>query len=278
MQKTAFLFVFVACLLSPAREAEPAPQRVPARVGLVLIASAQDGFALAVDGSSLNADGRVSQEQKLFQLGKQGALALAGAVSIQDPVGGRMRGEVNLARIAAAWVAAHPDADLESANREVNAAIAGELNKFLATRDPGAARGTFKFGVIAAGHGADQPLLITTRYFMPAAKGKPARAEQTSATTKPGDLRIFGSSAVPAEILSGKNAAFKAFRDDPSVAKLHSAQKASLTAHDYVGLFDAILQAAESAQGRKLDGKRAIVAGPNHFATLTSTAGYISMH
>ena len=276
MHKTAIRFV-LACLLSPAREAASATHHVPARVGLVLIAAAQDGLALAADGSSINADGRISQEQKLFQLGKQGALALTGAVSIQDPVGGRVRGEINVARIAAAWLAAHGDAELETANREVNAAIAAELNKFLAARDPGAAAGMFKFGVIAAGYSAGKPSLIITSYFMPGTKGKPARAEQSSAAPAPGDLWIFGSSAAPAEILSGKNVAFNTFREEPGAAKFHSAQKASLTAHDYVGLFQAMLQAAQSAQGKKLDNKRAIVAAPNQFATLTPTAGYISM-
>jgi len=278
MQKTAFLFVLVACLLSPAREPQSSTHRVPARVGLVLIAAAQDGLALAADGSSLNADGRVSQEQKLFQLGKQGALALTGAVSIQDPVGGRVRGEINVARIAAAWVAAHGDADLETANREVNATIAAEFNKFLSARDPGAAAGTVKFRVMAAGYSAGKPSLIVTTYFMPGTKGKPARTVQTSVAPKPGDLWIFGSSAAPAEILSGKNAAFRTFREEPGVARFHSAQKSSLTAPDYVGLFQAMLQAAESAEGRKLDGKLAIVAAPNQFATVTPNAGYISAH
>src|SRR5262245_14910966 len=185
MHKTAFLFVFVACLLSPSRNVPSSTHRVSARVGLVLIAAAQDGFALAADGSSLNADGRVSQEQKLFQLGKQGALALTGAVSIQDPVGGRVRGEINVARIAAAWVAVHGEADLETANREVNVAIAAELNQFLSARDSGAAAGTVKFRVMAVGYSAGKPSLIVTTYFMPGTKGKPARTEQTSVAPEP---------------------------------------------------------------------------------------------
>jgi hypothetical protein len=273
MQRIALAFILFAGL-SPARDVDPAYHRVPARVGLLLIAAVSDGLALGADGSSLNADGRVSQEQKLFRLGKQGALALSGTVSLQDPIGVRERGEVNVARIAAAWVGAHPDADLETANRDLNAAVAAELNKFLATRDPGAAAGTFRFGVIAAGYSAGKPLLVTTKYFMPATKGKPARAEQTSVTLQPGDLWISGSSAVPGAVVAANATALRSFRDEPAAAKFRSGQKSTLTPQDYLGLFDVILRAAESDQGKKLDGKRAIAAPPNRFAMVTATGGF----
>ncbi|MGZ7073972.1 MAG: hypothetical protein ACXVKL_16145, partial [Candidatus Angelobacter sp.] len=59
------VLIFLTCLVATARESAPAPHVVPAKVGLVLIAATRQGFALAADGSSLNADGRVSQEQRL---------------------------------------------------------------------------------------------------------------------------------------------------------------------------------------------------------------------
>lgn len=114
MHKT--FIIFLASLLATATES-PAPHVVPAKVGLVLIAATRQGFALATDGSSLNADGRVSQEQRLFQAGKQGAIMIAGSVSTQDPIGKRVREEVNIGRIASRWLAAHPDADLQTADR-----------------------------------------------------------------------------------------------------------------------------------------------------------------
>lgn len=262
------MLIFLFCLLAPAREGDSTPHIVPAKVGLVLIGTTQDGFVLATDGSSLNADGRVSQEQKLFQLGKNGALALSGTVSIQDPIGGRVREEVNVARIAAAWSAAHPEADVQTAEREINSEIAAALNKYLSTRDPGAERGRFKFGVIVAGFNDDKPVLAITKYFLPTIKGKPARTERTSAYTHSGDLWIFSNSSVPDEILAGKTNGLKAFKNEPAAEKFRSAPKAGLSEQEYVNLFDSILRAAESDEGKKLDGKRAIVASPNRFATV----------
>ncbi len=276
MRNTTLLLIFFAGLLAHASESAPAPHLVPARVGLVLIGATPEGFALATDGSSLNADGRVSLEQKLFQAGKHGALALAGSVSIQDPIGRRIREEVNIARIAGAWLAAHPDVDIQTADREVNAAVAAAVNKFLSTRDPGAQRGVFKFGIVAAGFVDGKPAVIATRYFLPAAKGKAMRMERTSTPTKPGDMRIFGSSSVPMELLTGKSNTLKNLKTDPAVRKFRSSPNASLADQDYLTLFDHILRAAESAQGKKLDGKRAIVAPPNRFATITSKDGFAS--
>src|SRR5689334_2658376 len=155
MHKKTLFFILLMCLLAQGREGVSTPHVVPAKVGLAMIGATQDGFALAADSSSLNADGRVSQEQKLFQVGKLGALAFTGTVSIQDPIGKRVRGEINIARIAGAWLAAHSDVDLQTANRDLNTTFAAELNKFLSTRDPGAERGAFKFGVIIAGFSED---------------------------------------------------------------------------------------------------------------------------
>jgi hypothetical protein len=273
MHKMVLLFTFLACLLSTARTAS-APHVVPAKTGLILIGAGQEGFALASDGGSLNADGRVSQEQKLFQAGKQGALALAGAVSIQDPVGKRVREEVNIARIAGAWLAAHPDVDIQTADREVNAAVTTAMNKFLSTREPGAAGGAFKFAIIAAGFVDGKPTVIATRYFMPGTKGKAMRTEHTSTQAKAGDIWIYSRSSVPLELMTGKSKSLEQLKSDPAIQKFRSAPNPSLGVQDYVALFDRTLRASESDQGKKLDGKRAIVAPPNRFATLTSKEGF----
>jgi hypothetical protein len=274
MRKTTLLLVFLAWLFAPARDTEPAPHVVPAKVGLVLIGVTQGGFALAADGSSLNADGRVSQEQRLFQAGKQSVLAIAGSVSIQDPTGKRVREEVNIGRIAGAWLAAHPGVDTQTADHEINSAVAAAVNKFLSSRSPGAESGAFKFGIVAAGFLDGKPAVIATRYFMPGVKGKPVRSERTSAPAKAGDMWIFGSSSVPAVLLTGKPNTLEKFKADPVVKKFRSSSNTGLVTDDYLSLFDHILRAAESDQGRKLDGRRAIVAPPNRFATLTAKDGF----
>src|SRR4029077_2988200 len=143
--------------------------------------------------------------------------------------------------------------DSHTANRARAARIAAHLNKFLSTRDPGAERGAFKFGVIMAGFSDGKPVLITTRYFMHALKGKPARAEQTSTALQAGEFWTFGSSAVAEEISAGKTNALKTFKEEAAVKQFRSAQKPSLTAQDYINLFGTTLRAAESEEGKKLD-------------------------
>jgi hypothetical protein len=272
MYKT--ILIFVVCLLATARESVPAPHVVPAKVGLVLIGATRQGFALATDGSSLNADGRVSQEQRLFQAGKHGAIMIAGSVSTQDPVTKRVREEVNVGRIVGPWLASHPDADIQTADREVNAAVAAAMNKFLSTRSAGAESGAFKFGIIAAGSVDGKPTLIATRYFMPGPKGKAMRAERTSSVAQTGEIWIFSRSSVPLELLSGKSNTLEQFRGDPAVKKFRSSQNSNFAEQDYLALFDRMLKSSESDQGKKLDGKRAIVAPPNRFATVTSKDGF----
>ena len=261
MQKTALLFAFLACLSATAREGTAIPHVIPAKIGLVLIGATQEGIALATDGSSLNADGRVSQEQKIFQLGKNGALALAGTVSIQDPIGGPVREEVNIARIAGAWAAGHPDADLQTANRELNSEITAAVNKFSSTRDPGAGRGQFKFSTIIAGFNEGKPMLITTTYFLPTVKSRPWRTEQKPAAVRPGDIWIFGNSAAAADTINGK-------------IKGKGETGANRSIADCIKLFDFTLAAAESPEGKKRDGKHAIVAAPNRFASVSREGGF----
>jgi hypothetical protein len=83
MQKT--VLIFLVCLLAAASENAPTPHVVRTRVGLVLVGATRQGFALATDGSPLNADGRVSQEQRLFQAGKQSAIMIAEASPLRTP-------------------------------------------------------------------------------------------------------------------------------------------------------------------------------------------------
>src|SRR5258708_39426203 len=94
----------------------------PGRVGMVMVANTSDGFALAADSASTNADGTLSTVPKLLPAGKNGAVLFAGAVSIQDPVGRPVREEVNVARVATAWLDSHRDAALQTAEPELDAA------------------------------------------------------------------------------------------------------------------------------------------------------------
>ena len=272
MHKT--LLIFVVCVLAAASERLPAPHVVPAKVGMVLIGATRQGFALATDGSSLNADGRVSQEQRLFQAGKQGAILIAGSVSTQDPIGGRVREEVNVGRIASQWLAAHPDSDLQTADRELNAAVTAAMNKFFFTRSAGAKSGAFQFAILAAGFADGKPTLIATSYFMPTAKGKAMRTERTSAVAQAGEIWIYSRSSVPLKLLAGKSNTLEQFRSDPAVEKFRTSQNSDLAEQDHLALFDRILKASESDQGKQVDGKRAIVAPPNRFATVTLKDGF----
>ncbi|HEV7522732.1 MAG TPA: hypothetical protein VGP89_16635 [Candidatus Angelobacter sp.] len=268
------LLISLVCLLATARESSPTPHVVPAKVGLVLIGATPQGFALAADGSSLNADGRVSQEQRLFQAGKNGAIVIAGSVSVQDPVTKRVREEVNIGRVTGQWLATHPDPDLQTADREINVAVAAAMNKFLTTRSLGAESGAFKFAIITAGSVDGKPTLIATRYFMPGTQRKAMRAEHTSSVAQPGEIWIYSRSSVPLELLAGKSKTLEQFRGDAAVRKFRSSQTSGLAEQDYLTLFDRILKASESDQGKKLDGKRAVVAPPNRFATVTSKNGF----
>jgi len=273
MKKTLLLLVCLGVSLSPAQTATPTFHLVPAKVGLVLLGAAHDGFAIATDGASLNADGRVSQEQKLLQAGKQAALAIFGTVSVQDPVGRPVREEVNISRTAAAWLAAHPDADLQTISREANSAVLAAVNQFFATRDPGAAHGEFKFGIVVAGLSQGNPMVITTRYFLPAAKGKALRTEQTSTVARPGNVWLFGNSSAAKGLLAGSSSALAPFRTEDAVRKFHVERQKS-GAMDMAAAFQVIVRAAESDDGKKLDGKRAIVAPPERIATITLKEGF----
>ncbi len=274
MSKNILVF-FCLALLAPARETTHPPTVFPGRDGLLLLATAHDGFALAADGSSRNADGTISEARKIFPVASHGAIALAGTVSIQDPLGRPFREEVNIARIAETWLNAHPAAEIKIANREINVLAAASLNKFFATRDPGVSGGKYKFAVIVAGHAEGKPILIVTRYFIPKAKGQLAREEKTSGPVLPGSLMVFGSTKVQTELVAGKSDALKEFKGEPSVKLFRSSRPADASVQEYAALFDTILRAAESDEGTRFVGGQSIVGPPNRIATVTTKDGFV---
>src|SRR5262245_37924592 len=191
-------------------------------VGLTLMTLTGDGFALAVDGAQANADGTLSQVQKLFPVGKNGALVLAGTVSIQDPVDRPVREELNVPNIADGWLKTHPDADIETAAREINGQIAEATKKFFSTRNPGVAAGKYAFAVIFTGFASSKPWASATRYFTPVSKGRPMRTEPAAMALRPGEIQVFGNTRVEQELISGTSPALKKFKAEASIKELRS--------------------------------------------------------
>jgi hypothetical protein len=244
-------------------------------VGLTLVTHTSDGFALATDGAQANADGTLSQVQKLFPVGKNGALVLAGTLSIQDPVDRPVREELNVATISDGWLKTHPGADIETAAREINAQIAEATKKFFSTRNPGTAPGKYAFAVIFAGFTNSNPLFSETTYFMPAVKGAPMRAEQTLRALPPGKIQVFGSSKVERELIRGTSTALKEFKAEAPTRRFRSQRSDQPTLQDYLDLFDVILRATESEQGKTLTGGRLTAAPPNRLAMVTAKDGFM---
>lgn len=269
MPVIVLLLVWITSLATPTRETAPAARVFPSSAGLIFISSANDGIAVAADGASFNADGTVSQAQKLFPVGKAGAVAIAGSVSIQDPVTRPVREEVNVSRIAAAWLDSHPDATLDVAAKEINAAVAEATAKYFSTRPPGADMGGFKFALIFSGLADGKPVIKATRYYMPLAKGKAMHSEPVAGEIKTGQLWILGQSRVAQALLANSSPSLAKFRAEVSIRKLHSSRPAELTAQDYVNAFDAMLRATESNEGRKMIVGKAAVAPPNKLAIIS---------
>jgi hypothetical protein len=270
--------IFLACLLSSLALAGQTAERVhvfPDRTGLVLFASTHEGFAVATDGAQANADGTASEVQKLFQVGKYGAIALAGSVSIQDPIDRPVREEVNASRIVKAWLDSHPDAGLDLANREINSLVSQTVTKFFSSRNPGAQAGKYAFAILSVGFVDGKPLTAGNRYFIPLSKGKPARAERISATASSEFVWGHSRMSVVTELLGGKSAALKEFKSEPSVKKFHSSAHQSLSTQDFVNLFDTILRAAESEEGKKFDHGSSVVAQPNRLAIIFQKDGFV---
>lgn len=250
------------------------PHIIPGRVGVVLIAASSDGVAVATDGAQFNADGTSSEVQKLFRAGKQGAILLAGNVSIQDPVDRPVREEVNVARIAKGWLDSHPDATMETAFSEINNLVLQTLTKFFSARKPGTQAGKYLFNVI----GVDGNKLLKTNqnYFMPVARGKAPRTEKTSGSLKAGEIEGHGGEAILSELVSGRSTTFKKFRAEPAMKKFLDSNKGEgLSAEDFIGVFDVALTAAESEEGKKLSHGTSIVSPPNRLAIISTKDGFV---
>ncbi|HET7873612.1 MAG TPA: hypothetical protein VFL42_13930 [Terriglobales bacterium] len=257
--------IALACIATAFAQSPSAGQRVVlfgGKTGLVLIAAARDGFAIATDGAQSNADGTISQAEKLFAIGKEGAVAIAGAVSVQDPVTRPVREEFDVAGMVGAWVDSHPEASLDSAIREISTMVSNNANRFFAARVSQKDAGQYKFTLVFAGYNGDKPVLTGTRYYMPLAKGKPMKIVPITAEIKAGKLFVFGPGAVADQLLSGTSTSLKKFAAEAAVKKYRSLRAGQLTAQDLGQLFRVILQATESPEGRKLSGK--IFVAPPH--------------
>lgn len=264
---------FLLCLTALSAQSRPhaQPHLYPGRTGLTLIALGDNGFAVAADGAQLNADGTVSEVKKVFQIGKTGAVVLAGNVSLQDPVTRPVRGEFNAARITELWLNAHPDVTFEIASRELSTVISQAGGHFFAHRSPGSQAA--KFTLVFLDYEGGKPSFSGWRYFMPTAAGQPMRNEKITPAMQPGEIWMFGLVKLSQELLTGNSRAVKALKDHSSIAKIRSS-RAERSAENFAAAFDAMLRAAESPQGGKFQSARAVIGPPNRVATITEERGF----
>jgi hypothetical protein len=270
--KAAFLVIaFFACRSVFGQNAHV----IPGGEGLVLVAATRDGLVLATDSAMRNADATLSLSPKILPSGQYAAVLIAGAVSIQDPIDRPVREEINIARIAAAWLDSHHDADPHAAAIAIQAGVGEAMTAFFSTRDPGKQHGQYKFTVISVGFTYGKPQVIATKFFMPVALGKAARTESTSSEGNPGDIWVFGGSKVEQELVRGTASVLKAYKVAPSVQQFRGGHPENMSAQDFLDLFGIILQAAESEEGKNLEGDRPVIGPPNRFATITLKDGFI---
>ena len=271
MMKLIALFLsLIATGLQPHVTPHP-PHLYAGRNGLTLVGLAQDGFVVAADGAQLNADGTTSEVQKVFPLGKTGAVVLAGKISTQDPVTRPVREEFNAARVAELWLKAHPDSTFDTANGELTSLISESANRFFTQRKPGRGAGAYNFTLLLLNYADGKATLSGFRYFTAAIDGKPMRIERIDSVPNRGDLWMFGLIKVPQEILAGSTASFEKIKGDTAVAKFRSAGMYQLPARDCAAVFELVVQAAETSEGRKFDPGQAIIAPPNRIATITAS-------
>ena len=240
----------------------------PGRTGLTMIAFAEDGFALAADGAQRNADGTTSQTQKLFKVGKNGAVIFAGSIPAQDPVARRIREEFNPERVAVPWLNAHKDAEVDAASSELGSVIEQAANHYFSKRTPGKSAGSYKFAVIFVGYVNGKPFFSGNRYFLASEVGKLMRVEALPAELKPGEAWILGLAKVEQSLASGNSPALKKFADQPAIKKFHSNKPEELAARDYADFFAAILHATESEEGKKFAPGRSLIGGPDRVAVI----------
>jgi hypothetical protein len=261
-----FLSCVTALLAQPHSQSRHLKQ-FGGNTGLVLIASARDGWAIATDGAQLNADGTTSRADKLFPIGRVGAVAIAGSVSIQDPVGRPVREELDVAGIVRTWIASHPDASLDSGIREITGQVSREAIRFFSARGPGKHAGEYRFTLIFAGYTNQKPVIIGSKYFAPIAKGRPPKIEPIAVSATPGTILVFGPGAVAAEVFDGNSASLKKFKSSDAIANYKSSSPQSLTAQQLSTVLGTILDATESAQGKAFS-RNSKVAAPNKIITV----------
>lgn len=243
---------------------------------LFLAAYTPYGFALAADGASLAPDGKVRQAQKMFQVGKSGAIAFVGYPTVQDS--GDRKEEVDAVAIGTKWAAAHPDADIRIANTEINSIIASSWTRFFATRDPGEAAGQMRLRVICIGLADGAPVAIRTKYFVPEGSGKSTRTE-VLASMEPARPDLpwileLGKWKTAEELTAGKSPAFRSFKSEPPMQKFRLSRGNGLSLQDFVRTFDVILRATESEEGKQFDTDPAVVGPPNRFALIEPVKGF----
>lgn len=268
--------LLVVCLAAVAPQSRRPVQvhPYPGRTGLTFIALGNDGLAMASDGAQLNADGTISEVQKIFPVGKTGAAILAGQVSSQDPVTRPVREEFNASRIVELWLNAHPDASFEMVEHDLSALILQAANRFFSRRKPGAEAGKYRFNLLFVSYAEGHVSLSGSRYFMPAAQGQPMRTEAISAAPKIGEIWMFGLVKTPQELLAGNSEVLKKYKANPAISKFRSANRDGLSAQDLLSAFDVLLQATESPEGRKFDPVKSVIAPPNRLATITESNGF----
>jgi hypothetical protein len=266
--------ISISVLLAQAPAAGPAVHAFPGRNGIALVAMGQNGFALAADGAQYNADGTISQTQKILPVGKMGAVIFAGKTSQQDPVGRAVREEFNPLRIATPWLEKHQDVSIEMASRELGAILSDSANKYFSRRATPKDANKQAFAAIFVGYENGQPFMKENRYFLPQAAGKKIRAEAVMAVPAPGEVWIFGLTKVARDLIAGSSPAMKKFRSEGAVTKLLKSKPADISAEDFAGAFTTILTAVESPEGKVLDPGPALVGGPNRVAIITSKTGF----
>jgi hypothetical protein len=273
MHRTIIALACVTALFAQPRPQSKRLKQFGGNTGLVLIASARDGWAVATDGAQVNADGTISRAEKLFPVGKNGAVAIAGSVSIQDPVGRPVREELDVPGIVTTWTNSHPDASLEAGVREITETVSRESNRFFSARAPGKAGGSFKFALIFVGYSDQRPVIAGTRYFAPIAKGKPPRVEAITASADPGSIFVFGPGAVAAELLTGKSPALKNFQSSEPIQTYRSSSLQSLAANQFSQVLLTVIQATESRQD-KARSRGIAVSPPNKAAIVSQAQGF----
>lgn len=272
MHRIIIFLAFATTLLAQSHSHPRQLRQFGGDTGLVLIASARDGWAIVTDSAQVNADGTVSRAEKLFPIGKKGAVAIAGNVSIQDPVGRPVREELDLVGMVKGWIDSHPERSLDNAVHEITDLVSRKSDQFFSARDQGKQAGTFKFALIFAGYANERAVITGTRYFAPTAKGKPPKEESINAAADPGSIFVFGPGSVATQLLTGRSTALRNFQSAEAIRNYRSSPPGFFTAEQLGQVLSTILDATESAQGKSSAGTA--VAPPNKTAIISKAQGF----